>query len=133
MGLGASRLRCHVGPSPSCLSGTKRPARSDCLPDAMLRMFLTAFLMLFLTALLMLFAKKKLDRYKQLQLRAHQRAKRNWTGFVDTIISKKRWSETMRARNCAKNMPAKLDWGPPRGFGSHLRERWGYREIASSW
>ena len=99
----------------------------------MLRMFLTAFLMLFLTVLLMLFAKIKLDRYKQLQLRALQRAKRNWTGLVDTIISKKRWSETARARKFAKQMPAKLDWGPPRGFGSHLRERWGYREIASSW
>ena len=68
----------------------------------MLRMFLTAFLMLFLTALLMLLAKKKLDRYKQLQPRALQRAKRNWAGLVDTIISKKRWSETMRARKYKK-------------------------------
>ena len=78
----------------------------------MLRMFLTAFLMLFLTVLLMLFAKIKLDRYKQLQLRALQRAKRNWTGLVDTIISKKRWSETMRAKNFAKKDASEAGLGP---------------------
>ena len=78
----------------------------------MLRMFLTAFLMLFLTALLMLFAKKKLDRYNQLKKRAHQRAKSNWTGFVDLIISKKRWSETMRARHFAKKDASEARLGP---------------------
>ena len=94
--------------------------------------YLTAFLMLYGAVLVGLWAKSKLGRYKKLRQRAHQRAQRSWTGLVDTIISKKRWSEKRRAQNYAKRMLALLDHGPPRGFGKHLG-RWGWREISSSW